>query len=572
MNGSVLGALVAAALIVAYLLWKKWAAPKQSETRPEADAVPVAEAGEETVEPAAVLEEEPVQVAADAVEPDAEALAQPQATGVDEPESIDLASAPVLAERDEALEIATPATDKAAEAEPAIVETAEQEPVEREPPEPVAAEPAVEASGVDDSQADPISAASAAPVVRLTLEAYSARMNNLEDRQRALLARAIADQDDGLRDRLQRELVIMNDKLALIADSYVEEVACLQQVLETLVLVREELGELPDLATAIDCLRDGDAGPAEACLAELSDHPHPLAGRMAFARGQLAECRVDLQQALAQYRQAVTLAPDEPRFLHAAGRTARTLYKYKEAVPWLESFVHLSRQQGDRDPLALALAQRELAYTHVLAGQYQKAGPLYKESMTAMARKLGPDHAEMATCWFQIGELQETLGEYDKAVSLYKKALDILERKKGPEHPALAAILAKLAALCMELEMEAEAVPLYERLVRIREKALRPNHPQLAISLNSLAESYRLRGRYGEAEACYLKILAINEAMHGPDHPGVAAVLQELAKLNTNLRKPEVARQYQDRAAAIFQRSVEASEQKGGKEALTLEL
>ena len=136
----------------------------------------------------------------------------------------------------------------------------------------------------------------------------------------------------------------------------------------------------------------------------------------------------------------------------------------------------------------------------------------------------------------------------------------------------LANILAKLAALCMELEMEKEAVPLYERLVRIREKALRPTHPQLAISLNSLAESYRLQGRYAEAFVCYQKSLAINEALHGPEHPSVAAILQELAKLCASQRKPEEAKQYQDRAAAIFQKSVEASDKKSGTEALTLEL
>jgi tetratricopeptide (TPR) repeat protein len=124
----------------------------------------------------------------------------------------------------------------------------------------------------------------------------------------------------------------------------------------------------------------------------------------------------------------------------------------------------------------------------------------------------------------------------------------------------------------MELEMEPQAVPLYERLVRIREKALRPNHPQLAISLNSLAESYRLQGRYGDAEACYLKILAINEATHGPEHPSVAAVLQELAKLSTSQRKPVEAKQYQDRATAIFQKNVEATERKSGAASLTLEL
>lgn len=442
------------------------------------------------------------------------------------------------------------------------------EPVAEPIAEAVAVEPAPRAAGVAETEAGAVDG----PKVRLTLEAYSERLNALEDRQRALLEGAIARRDDKLRDRLQRELVIMNDKMALLADSYGEEVACYLQVLQTLEQLREEIGDSSGLDEAINRLRSGDPEAAETILQTLSKEPQPFAARAAYGCGRLAECRVELQQALALYRQAVEQEPDNPAFLQAAGRTARNLYQYKEALPWLESYVRLKRANQNGDILGLALAQRELAYTFVLSGNYQKAGPLYKEAMTALARKLGEDHPEMATSWQQIGELQETLGEYDKAVSLYKKALTILEKKRGAEHPVLANLLAKLGALCMELEMEKEAVPLYERLVRVREKALRPTHPQLAISLNNLAEAYRLQGRYADAEACYQKTLVINETVHGTEHPSVAAVLQELAKLSTSQRRPEEAKQYQERAAAIFQKSVDASEKSSGKEALTLEL
>jgi tetratricopeptide (TPR) repeat protein len=409
-------------------------------------------------------------------------------------------------------------------------------------------------------------------LVRLSMEEYAERLNALEERQRLALVEAIAQHDDPRRDQLQRELVIMNDRLALLADQYVEEMACYQQVLDTLVRLQAEESS-PALTGAIWELQSGKSEAAEAFLQELSGQTHPMAVQASFLRGQLAECRVDLQTAMECYRQAVAQEPNNPQYLRAAGLMARGLYKYKEALPWLERYVQLTRDGGRADAKAVALAQRELAYTYVLGGQYQQAGPLYKESMTVLAQKLGQDHPEMAISWQQIGEFQETMGEYDKAVSLYKKALPNLEKKRGTEHPALAGILRKLAALCAELELEAEAVVLYERLVRIQEKILRPTHPQLVISLNNLAEAYRLQGRYGEAEACYLKTLKINEEVHGAEHPSVAAILQELAKLCTSQRKSEEARQYQERASAIFQKSVEAAEKKAGaEEALTLEL
>jgi tetratricopeptide (TPR) repeat protein len=618
MNSILLAAIVGAALLVAVLLLKKRASTKRT---PQIDAVAPTTIQESPQQPAtppppepepamvqeapkAAPEEESVSLSPETVpiaEPGVDVaedifsleievvpgIAEPEAVVVESPAQAadaedrktpvgveDVAPSPREQEKSEQLTVAHPETEE--EAIPAVevlppVDITEPEEIAPVAEAVAAPQPApVEEEPVSLEQTgEPTPVVDAAAQVSLTMEAYSERLNLLEEKQRALLTQAIQRRDDKLRDQLQRELVIMNNKLALLTDSYAEEVSYYQRILEALESMQ---GDGVDLAAAKEGLREGNPQAAEAFFAQLSEQPTPLAAQAAFHSGQLAECRVDLQQALALYRRAVDREPENPQYLQAAGKTARSIYRYNEALAWLESFVKLSREKEEIGPVDQALAQRELAYTYVLSGQYQKAGPLYKEAMTTLAQQLGQDHPEMATSWYQLGELQETLGEYDKAVTLYKKALEILEKKRGPEHPVLAGILDKLAALCMELEMEKQAVPLYERMVRIREKALRPTHPQLALSLNSLAESYRLQGRYAEAEACYQKSLVINETLHGTEHPSVAAILQELAKLCTSQRKPEEAEQYQQRASAIFQKSVEASERKTGQEALTLEI
>ncbi len=526
---------------------------------------------------------------------EAESLEVSEETGLgEEPELVDeLVAAedalPLAGELDEEASVVTVAPEAGGRVESrevaAVVEveeTPEQatEPVvaEMPPEEPELAEEAVAEEPVEATVPVPEpsgpekSAETGVLRVNLSLEAYSEHLNNLEEQQRAALAAAIANNDDQRRDQLQRALVVMNDRLALVADHYQEDMAEYQQVLDALVRLQAEEPS-PPLAEAISELQSGATEAAAVFLESLTGQAHPLAVQAAYLSGQLAESRVDPQKAMELYRLAVTQQPEKPEYLRAAGLMARGMYKYKEALPWLESYVKLVKEKGEADAQTVALAQRELAYTYVLSGQYQKAGPLYKESMTTLAQELGQDHPEMALSWQQIGEFQETMGEYDKAVSLYKKALAILEKKRGPEHPALAGILRKLAHLCVELELEPEAVPLYEKLVRIQEKVLRPTHPQLVISLNNLAEAYRLQGRYGDAEACYLKTLRINEELHGPEHPSVGAILQELAKLCTSQRKAEEAKQYQERATAIFQKSVEEAEKKSGEEEpLTLEL
>jgi len=615
MNGFVLAAIVVVVLLIAVLLWKKRTSLNktsqiEADDRAETAAGPVEptpleyaplqpDSSRESGEPAAAVA---AIAAEESVAPlDAEVISAAEPVGFDleeppplatieedllfvEPEEAVTEFPDEVSEKIEQVSGALEGTEPVplgSEEIPAQGDEEEAVPVIAAAPSAVAVKAEESASATEavaaeelvspETPAAAVAMAAVPPTVALTMDAYSMRLNSLEEQQRALLAQAIGRRDDKQRDQLQRELVLMNDKLALLADSYADELQCYQQVLEALTDFQGE-ADAAELASAKERLQEGEPQAAEVFLAGLSERSHPFAARAAFYSGQLAFCRVDLQKALGLFRRAVELEPKNTMYLQAAGKTASRLYHYKEALSWLESFVRLSGEKKDVQPLDLALAQRELAYTYVLSGQYQKAGPLYKESMTVLAKQLGQDHPEMATSWYQIGELQETLGEYDKAVSLYKKSLEILEKKRGQDHPVLANIIDKLAALCMELEMEKQAVPLYQRLVRIREKALGPTHPQLALSLNNLAESYRLQGQYAEAEACYQKSLVINETIHGTEHPSVAAVLQELAKLCNSQRKPEEAEQYQQRATAIFQKSVEASEKKTGQEALTLEI
>ena len=271
-------------------------------------------------------------------------------------------------------------------------ETSEGEPVSVMEAEAPGSEPVVEPQPIPvEETIDSVPEVGALPQVCLTIEAYSARLNLLEEKQRALLTQAMQRRDDKQRDLLQRELVLMNDKLALLADSYAAEMACYQQILAALERLQGD-DDGVELAAAQQALREGEPQAAEALFARLSEQPHPSAAQAAFHSGQLAECRVDLEKALHLYRRAMELEPENPQFLQAAGKTARTIYRYKEALAWLESLVQLSREKKDMEPVDQALAQGELAYTYVLSGQHQKAGPLYKESMTTLAKILGQDH------------------------------------------------------------------------------------------------------------------------------------------------------------------------------------
>lgn len=568
---AVIGVII---LIIALLVLKKITAGKKdisqdvlTEQLPEESAekpepAELAEPAEQTVEAAVPAEavpeeiqpppEEVVERAAEEEQVAAEAAEiEPDSTTELSEEIVRPIEEPIPAEIEETI---------TAE-QPEAVELAAEEPVADEKDEAEVAEE----TGEETPKGTPAAA------IDFTIEQYAARLNHKEESHRQAVAEAIKNGEDKTRDALQLELVAINDKLALLQDSYQEACSCYQDVQTLLNRLKPEFDAAAVEAAEKDLVA-GKPDKAEALLAPLAEQPGTHQALAAFHSARLAACRFDLSTAFERYRKATAADPENYTYLHPAGLTAKQMYKYPQAIAWLNSCIQAGKDTGAINPVTLAGIKRDLAYTYVVAGQSQKAGPLYKEAMTVLTEALGQEHPEMATCWYQIGELQETMGEYDKAVSLYKKALAILDKAKGREHPSLAPVLAKLAALCMELELEKEAVPLYEQLVAIREATLPPTHPQLAMSLNSLAESYKLQGQYPEAEACYLKTLAIAETTQGENSPGVGAILQELAKLCQNQRKKEEADEYQARATAIFTKVVEEQEKQSQDNSLTLEL
>ena len=391
-------------------------------------------------------------------------------------------------------------------------------------------------------------------VPTLTIEEYETRLRKREKEQHNALIEAINNGDDIQRDHLQIELVAITNRIALLDDSYKQELERRQVALNAL----DEMASTTD-TTLHNSIRKSllceDTEPAEEFFAGIVDKKGEKAPQAAFLAARLAEARGDLYLALERYCKAVELDGNNCEYLRAAGVMARKLYRYRDARPMLEKLVDLLAKE-DSNSIDLALARRELGYIYALSGNLKQAGPLYKQAMKTIAAILGPEHLEMGRSWCQIAELQEVKGQYEQAELTYSKALAIMDKALGPEHPALDQVLEKLAGLNAELEEDNKAAVLYERLCVIRERTLGSTHPKLAMALQNLAEAYRLQGQYEPSEESYRKALAIMEENHGDNHPAVAAILQELAKLCRRQKKNDEAERFQQRASKIFDQSI----------------
>ena len=561
MDTTLLAAIAAAALVLGLLLLRK-SSGKKTESSPE-DTSQSAQPQAET----AVAEK-----------PD-----EPEPAGEEVPDAVESepVQTPDLSSQEQAQDVDSDDDGEAvAGTEPGEAEISGNEPVEEtEQPETVTdsfddeddelldldldeEELAIEAEPVPEqepqSTGEVVEQSVVAALPTLTIEIYETRLRQRETEQQKRLAQAIASQDNITRDHVQIELVAVTDRIALLEDSYKEEMAWRQAALEDLLTIAPDLDEqtLEELQAE---LSSGETVQSEKLFQEIADQKGAAAALAAFHAGRLAEARVDLYQALERYQQAVELDGDNSEYLKAAGVMARKLYRYRDARPLLEKLVELVAAR-DGDGVELALARRELGYTYALSGALKQAGPLYKQAMKTIAEQLGQDHLEMGISWNQIAELQEAKGQYEQAAPTYSKALKILEKELGSDHPGLDHILEKLAGLNNELEEDEKAAALYEQLCAIREKSLGATHPKLAMALQNLAEAYRLQGKYEAAEESYNKALAIMEANHGTDHPAVAAILQELAKLCFRQKKNEEGEALQKRATEIFEKSIQGQE------------
>ena len=67
--------------------------------------------------------------------------------------------------------------------------------------------------------------------------------------------------------------------------------------------------------------------------------------------------------------------------------------------------------------------------------------------MSIREKALGPDHPDVATSLNDLASLYDTQGDYAKAEPLYKRSLSIWEKALGPDHPDVATSLNNLAEL-----------------------------------------------------------------------------------------------------------------------------
>ena len=217
----------------------------------------------------------------------------------------------------------------------------------------------------------------------------------------------------------------------------------------------------------------------------------------------------------------------------------------------------LGKVPEPNDPIVAAFLNN-LGYHYCRLGDYDKALPLYKRSLSTWENILGPEHPDVAVSLNNLGSLYASKGDFKKALPLLERALAIKEQTFGQEHPGIARGLNNLGALYQLMGNYAQALPLYERTLAVFEKAFGPEHPEVAKSLDRLGSIYIRLGEYEKAEPVYKRALSLSEKSFGPEHSSVSKILYHLGALYEKTGDYDKALPFYQRALNIEEKTVGA--------------
>jgi tetratricopeptide (TPR) repeat protein/transcriptional regulator with XRE-family HTH domain len=177
-----------------------------------------------------------------------------------------------------------------------------------------------------------------------------------------------------------------------------------------------------------------------------------------------------------------------------------------------------------------------------LRARPQEAEILYRRAHAIREQQVGPEHIEIATSFYKLGDFYTDQARYAQAEPLLQQALTLWEEKLGPDASEIAQTLDSLGKLYYYQGKFAQAESSLQRAVRLREKHLAvADKPLLANTVHTLALVYKTRGKLTQAESAFQQAWDIWEQQLGTDNPYTAIGMIDLASLYIDLNKDEQA-------------------------------
>ena len=183
--------------------------------------------------------------------------------------------------------------------------------------------------------------------------------------------------------------------------------------------------------------------------------------------------------------------------------------------------------------------------------EYELSMFFLEESTTISVAIYGKEHACVAGCYNNVGNVLRKLGDYNEAKIYYKKALTITKKTYGAEHPNIATSYNNMGVLYSDLRQHHEAKEYYEKALVIGKKCYGDEHADVARSYNNLGNVHNDLQQYNRAMEYHKMALEIRKKVYGHEHADVAGSYNNLGNVYRNLGQYTQAKQCHERALKI---------------------
>jgi tetratricopeptide (TPR) repeat protein len=187
------------------------------------------------------------------------------------------------------------------------------------------------------------------------------------------------------------------------------------------------------------------------------------------------------------------------------------------------------------------LTMNSLATAYKDDHQYEKAIPLFEETLKRTQTKLGRNHPDVLTLMNNLAQVYQEVGKLDRAIPLHEETLRLRQENLGRENRHTLFSMSNLALAYHVSGRLHYALPLSEECLRLRSQMLGRQHPKTLTSINNLAGLYKDLKRFDEAVKLYTEALELREKMLGSHHPLTLTTKHNLASAYYFFGKPEKA-------------------------------
>ncbi|MBM4110328.1 MAG: serine/threonine protein kinase [Phycisphaerae bacterium] len=249
--------------------------------------------------------------------------------------------------------------------------------------------------------------------------------------------------------------------------------------------------------------------------------------------------RLDTGELAGHLESEAALRLEVARVLRGQGDPAR-------AAALAQQSAHLFLEfEGPSPSVAAALTEQGLALLDQDAAA--AALPVLMRALEINEQALGKDAAGIVGNLASIALAQAALGQVDRAIALHERALSIAVAAYPEQHAVVAACMGNLGDLLATINRLDEAESLLARSLQMRESLLGGAHPDVAEAQNNLAMVRWERGQRGDADRLFNLALANYDRSYGPAHEYTRTVLESLRDLH---REWEAAEPGKGHAAA----------------------